>query len=314
MVITADGKERPIQAEKLEAVIVFSGAHITTPCLTALMQQGVPVTFLSSRGALFGRAESTAHFNIERHRQQFKASEDERFCLEVAKRFVRGKLHNELVVLRRYNRYIQSQAVDQCIREISVCANRIETVQSLNQLNGIEGYGARQYFAALSAMVREEFRFKGRTRQPPRDPFNSLLSFGYTLLIYEIYAVVLSKGLHPYVGFLHRIRQGHPALASDLMEEWRPVLVDTLVMRLVQEQTIVREDFEPPDREGGVYLRKDRARLFIENYQQRLNVEHQYLPAFGPLTFRQAIHHQVEDLVRAIESLNPEVYRPVMLR
>ncbi|NLU50145.1 MAG: CRISPR-associated endonuclease Cas1 [Syntrophomonadaceae bacterium] len=314
VVITADNKKRDIPAEKLEAVVVFSGANVTTPCLMSLLRQGVTVTFLSSKGGLFGRAESTAHFNIERHRSQFRAGENPGFCLELARIFIKGKIHNELVVLRRYNRHMNLATVDDAVKRMRLCYTDLDKPKSLNELNGTEGYASRLYFGALSHMVREEFRFKGRTRQPPKDPFNSLLSFGYTLLMYEIYAVLLGKGLHPYLGFLHRVRRGHPALASDLMEEWRPILVDSLVLRLIQGRTLTLDDFELPDVEGGVYLRKDRARVFIEKFQERLNLEHRYLPTDAPLTFRQAIHYQVGALVKALEESNPRAYQPIMLR
>lgn len=99
---------------------------------------------------------------------------------------------------------------------------------------GCEGNAAKNYFAALPKLVQPEFRFSGRTKQPPKDAFNSMLSLGYTMLLYEIYSEIENRGLTPYIGFLHSDRDGHPALASDLMEEWRSVIVDSAVLSLVQ--------------------------------------------------------------------------------
>jgi CRISPR-associated protein Cas1 len=303
-----------IPAEKLEAVVLFSGTHITSPCMVSLFEMGIPVTWLSSRGKFFGRAELTGHVNIERQREQFRRSEDEEFCLGLAKKFINAKIRNSLVLLRRYNRNLEMDAVDSIINEIQKNLSGIDTATSMSVLSGVEGYTSRLYFQALSEMIRGEFKFKGRTRQPPKDPFNSLLSFGYTLLMYEIYTAIVNRRLHPYMGFLHRMRRGHPALASDLMEEWRAVLVDTLVLSQVQRGSINWEDFDVDAEEGGVYLRKGASREFIKKFEERLRTENKYVAEQNPISFRDAIDHQVLMLVKSIEESDPGLYKPVIVR
>jgi len=303
-----------VPAEKLEAVVLFSGAHITSPCMVSLFESGVPVTWLSSRGKFFGRVELTNYVNIERQREQFRRSEDGDFCLNLSKKIVKAKIRNSLVLLRRYNRNLELEAVDNIMGEIQKNLRGVESSSSISGLLGVEGYTSRLYFQGISAMIREEFKFQGRTRQPPTDPFNSLLSFGYTLLMYEIYTAIVNRGLHPYIGFLHRLKRGHPALASDLMEEWRALLVDSLVLSQIQRGSISWEDFDVDFQEGGVYLRKDAARSFIRKFEERLRSENRYIPDTNPVSFREAIDHQVLTLVRSIEEADAEMYRPILLR
>ena len=202
-----DNKIGEIPAEKLEAVVLFSGTNITSPCMVSLFEMGIPVTWLSSRGKFFGRAELTNHVNIERQREQFRRGEDEEFCLALARKFIKAKIRNSLVLLRRYNRNLDLSTVRNIIDEIQKNINSVDAAPNISVLNGLEGYTSRLYFQALSEMVRDDFKFKGRNRQPPTDPFNSLLSFGYTLLMYEIYTAIINRGLHPYMGFLHRIKR-----------------------------------------------------------------------------------------------------------
>jgi len=309
-----DNKIGEIPAEKLEAVVLFSGAHITSPCMVSLFEMGIPVTWLSSRGKFFGRTELTTHVNIERQREQFRRGEDKEFCLALARKFIKAKIRNSLVLLRRYNRNLDLSTVRNIIDEIQKNINSVDAAPNISVLNGLEGYTSRLYFQALSEMVRDEFKFKGRNRQPPTDPFNSLLSFGYTLLMYEIYTAIINRGLHPYMGFLHRIKRGHPALASDLMEEWRAALVDALVLSHIQRGSVSWEDFDVDTNEGGVYLRKTASRTFIKKFEERLRTKSKYISDIEPVSFRDAIDHQVMLLVKAIEAADPELYKPVLLR
>lgn len=159
------------------------------------------MTWLSSRGKFFGRAELTNHVNIERQREQFRRGEDEEFCLALARKFIKAKIRNSLVLLRRYNRNLDLSTVRNIIDEIQKNINSVDAAPNISVLNGLEGYTSRLYFQALSEMVRDDFKFKGRNRQPPTDPFNSLLSFGYTLLMYEIYTAIINRGYIPIWDF-----------------------------------------------------------------------------------------------------------------
>lgn len=185
---------------------------------------------------------------------------------------------------------------------------------SVQELIGYEGMAARIYFEALSLLIREEFAFQGRNRQPPRDPFNSLLSLGYTLLLYEIYGVLESAGLNPYGGFIHSDRAKHPTLASDLMEEWRAVIVDSVVFSLIQGKEIAADQFVTNEETGGVYLKTDGMKIFIEKMEKKFRSETGYLDSSYRMSYRQALKHQVNRLVLAIEREEPEVYVPIRIK
>lgn len=302
-----------VPSEKLSALVLFSGAHITSPCMTSLLNSGIPVTWLSSTGKFFGRVELTNQVNIERQREQFRRSEDEKFCLEISRIFIRAKVKNSIVILKRYNRNLENTKVQINIDEINKVVNNIDKSQDILTLNGYEGYISKLYFQAIAELINDDFKFKGRSRQPPKDAYNSLLSFGYTLLMYEIYTVVVNRGLHPYLGFLHKIKRGHPALASDLIEEWRSVLIDSLVFNLIQRKIIKIEDFETSDTDGGIYLKKDKAKLFIQKFEERICKESKYKDDDN-MSFRQVIDKQILLLIKSIEENNPYLYDAFYIR
>ena len=182
-----------------------------------------------------------------------------------------------------------------------------------NTLIGYEGVAAKSYFAVLSKIINPEFSFNGRNRMPPRDPFNSMISLGYTLLMYEIYGEIENKALTPYCGFLHKDHERHPTLASDLMEEWRAVIVDSVVMSLVQGNEINQEHFIKDEETGAVYLTTTGIRIFIKKYEAKLRSENKYLDGIS-MSYRRCLWYQVNKLVNAIEENNAELYNPVTIR
>jgi CRISPR-associated protein Cas1 len=307
---------KEISIEKIDNIVLMGRCHITSPLATELLEREIPVSWLSNTGKFFGRLEPTTSVNIERQREQFRKSDDEQFSLNLSKSFIIAKIKNCQVVLRRYNRNFNYQEASDNIEELKRYVLKVENAQNVEELLGYEGNASKIYFKSLGMMVRDEFKFKGRTKQPPKDKFNSLLSFGYTLLLYEIYTAISNKGLHPYCSFLHKIRRGHPALCSDLIEEWRPVIVDSLVMNLVQNGSINSEDFLLPDETtGGIYLTREGSKIFINKFETRLKQENSYLTYVDyPLSFRESLQFQVGSLVKAIENNDSSIYRPILIR
>lgn len=311
----ADGLETSLPLEKLEGVVIFGTAAITSKFAIEMLKRGLPVTWLSSTGAFFGRLESTGHMNIERQRLQFRLGDALDFCLGISSKFVEGKIHNQMVMLRRYNRNLEREDVEKEIHQLQLLKTNLEKSSNLDELRGYEGAASRSYLKALSLLViNPYFKFTGRSRRPPKDPFNSLLSFGYTLLMYEIYTAITNRGLHPYAAFFHQDRPNHPALASDLMEEWRPVIVDSLVMSLVQGGTFHKDDFVADD-EGGVYLKDNRRKDFINSFEKKIRSEANYLKYVDSrMSFRRAIQFQVGVLAKCIDEKDYSLYQPVKLR
>lgn len=271
-IVVESGKQnlkRTLPIEGVESVIIFGNASLSSSCVRQLMERDISLTWLSTEGKFYGRLESTRNVNITRQRQQFLCGEDEKFCLEFSKKIVSAKVKNQITVLRRYNRSRSEIPVFNSIEEMGKLLHAIEYDYSKEELMGHEGMAARHYYKALSAIVEPEFTFSGRNRQPPRDPFNSLLSFAYTLLMYDLYTAVVNRGLNPYASFLHSIRSGHPALCSDLMEEWRAVLADSLALYVTSKGIINSKDFDKPNHEGGVYLNRDASKIYIGEYEKR---------------------------------------------
>ena len=191
----------------------------------------------------------------------------------------------------------------------------MSTVTDMEALRGIEGYAAKAYFGAFTAMVRQNrdvFAFTGRSRRPPRDPINSLLSFVYTLLVNESAAACEGVGLDPQIGYLHALRPGRPALALDLMEELRAPLADRLVLTLINRNQLTPEDFvERPG--GAIYLTKDARKTLLSAYQKRKQEEvfHPAVNTKAPLGL--ICHTQARLLARYLRGDLP-AYQPFILR
>lgn len=302
--------------EKVEGVVIIGASHLSTGLAVELLERDIPVTWLSTSGRFFGRLEPTTGFNIERQISQFEIQKNTDFRLALAKSWIAAKIKNCNVLLRRYNRERELSEVEKLFEVFDDLTHKVSQARSIDVAMGYEGAGSKIYFQALSLLLPTEFRFEGRSRRPPRDPFNSMLSFGYTLLLYEIYTAIVGKGLHPYLGFLHQPRRGHPALASDLMEEWRPIIVDSLSMGLFTTGQINTDNFvsDAQEREG-VYLTRDASKLFIEKFEKKMRTHNQYSACVDyPLSFRESIAFQVGALVKAIENSDATLYRSVVLR
>jgi CRISPR-associated protein Cas1 len=306
---------RKLPIEGVEGIVIFGNASPSSNCVRELLERDISLTWLSSSGKFFGRLESTKNVNIFRQRKQFAMGEDSKFSLELSKKFISAKIKNQITILRRYLRNRDADSVDKIIDNMAKILKKIDRADNKEVLMGDEGLAARYYYDGLSKLVEPEFAFNGRNRQPPRDCFNSLLSFAYTLLMYDIYTAVVNRGLHPYAGFLHSIKRGHPALCSDLMEEWRAVLGDSLAFLVTSKGIIKKEDFEEPDVNGGIYLNRKAAKKFIAEYEKKVRTKSKYLSyADFSVSFRRGIEMQCLQLAKAIEEQDPHIYQPVVIR
>jgi CRISP-associated protein Cas1 len=310
-----DAVIKTIGIEHVEGVVLVGSCNLSSGLAIELLEREIPVTWLSSTGSFFGRLEPTSGYNIERQVEQFEMHKDNTFRISLARQWVVAKLENSRGVLRRYNRRRDEGTIEQRCEQMGDSIERAKNAESINELLGIEGTGARHYFSGVSTLMPEEFQFEGRSRRPPKDPFNSLISFGYTLLLYEVFTAIVAKNLHPYLGYLHQPRRGHPSLASDLMEEWRAVIVDSLAIGLLTSRQLKPEHFREPAEDGGVYLTRDGSKIFLEKFEKKLRSHNQYLTYVDyPLTFRESLAFQVGALVKAIQLKDHRSYRPVIVR
>jgi len=312
---TKSGLKKYIPIETLENVVLFGPSHITTNCHISFLTRGINITYLSSSGNFFGRTESTKHINIYRQRSQFKLGENEGFCIEFTRRILYAKINNQKVLLRRYNRYRNIESVTKSIDEIDIFLDKISKANSIEQMMGYEGNASKVYFKSLGQLVNSNFKFYNRSKMPPRDPFNAMLSLGYTLLLYEIYTAISLKGLNPYAGFMHKDKQGHPALASDMIEEWRPVIVDSLVMKLILNNDILLNDFYNDG--DAVLLTKSGLKKFIQSFEKKMLDEINYLGEYdedNEMNFRRTLLFQANLLSKSIDNNDFSLYKPIHMR
>lgn len=260
---------------------VFSNVQVSTQLLHECFERQIPVAYFSLGGRFRGLAGGLPHKNVDvRIRQVGLAARDAGLSPSVE--MVRGKIRNGRAILRRNARTDVSPAVSQLGR----LADRAADVESAASLLGVEGTAARIYWSAFPSMLSERvdglpgrpFAFDGRSRRPPLDPVNCLLSFGYALLVKDLTVVAWGVGLDPYVGVYHRPRYGRPALALDLAEEFRPVIVDSMVLTLINNGEVSPDDFVA--RKGGIALTPGGRKAVLSAYERRLETEIKH-PIFG---------------------------------
>jgi CRISPR-associated protein Cas1 len=304
-----------VPAAKVDQIFVFGRCAITTPAMTFCLQEEIPVVLLSSRGRYYGLLDSPVGDRVSLHRQQFTRAEDHDFCLATAKSLVRGKLANCRVLLQRHQRRKGIDAVNAAIADIDAIIARLPQAKTLDEVRGYEGHGAARYFDAFGHLVRPELGFTRRVRRPPTDPVNSLLSLGYTLCFYNLYGLIRGRGLHPYVGHLHAMRDRHPALASDLLEEFRAPIVDSLVLYLVNAKLLTAADFYGPqvDPDGACLLRDGGRKTFLKHFEQKMTTTIMHPHTRETAEWRRAMDAQVAHMRQWIVGEVTE-YRPMEIR
>ncbi len=301
-----------IPKEVAEGAVIIDTVQVSSHVVTDFLKRGLPLTWLSSTGKFFGRLETTQNQDVMRQAEQFALQEDDKFRVDLSRRIIFAKVYNQITVLRRYNRSANDPDIDKAIHDIRRTADNLHKAETINSIMGYEGTMARIYFAALGHIMPDEFKFEKRTRQPPTDRFNSMLSFGYTLLMYDFYTAIVNVGLHPYVGFLHSLSNGHPALASDLMEPWRPAIVDSMCLSLVSHHEIRAEQFIQDTENDGVYLDKIGRRIFIKAYEKKMQSLNKYFD--GNYSWRHTIEMECRSYSLALDRKNFELMRQLIIR
>lgn len=308
-----DGMKTSIPIETLEGITILGQAEITTSCMQYCLKEGITVSYFSKGGSYFGRLQSTGHINAERQRKQC-ALYDSQFATELSRKIISSKLKNQYVVLRRYEKSKNISESSEA-KMIKICRNKLDNATTVSEIMGYEGQAAKSYFSGLSKVIDSDFKFKGRNKRPPRDEFNSMISLGYSVMMNEIYGKIEMKGLNPYFGFMHRDGEKHPTLASDMMEEWRAVIVDATVMSMINGHEIHKEDFIMDEDMPGCYLTKDGIKAFLNKLERKMQTKIRYLEYVDyPVSFRKAISLQLDCLVKAIENNDIMLYKPIEIR
>lgn len=292
-------------------VAVFGNVQLSSYAIRELMSREVPICWFSSGGWFYGIAEGLPRKNVELRRRQALASQDVEMA--VARQMVAGKILNARTILRRNGR----QRDDAALRELKRLSLLAARAPDSARLLGLEGGAARIYFSHFATMIRPdtpsgfEFEFERRTRRPPTDAVNCLLSFLYGLLVRECTATLFSVGFDPYVGVYHRPRFGRPALALDLAEEFRALIADSVVLTLINNGEVRERSFVR--RAGTVSLSPDGRKAVLAAFERRIMAEARH-PTFGyRATYRRAIEVQAR-LLGAVLLGEFDEYRPMVTR
>ena len=305
---------RAIRAIEVEQIIVLGNVDLTTPAINYILKQGIDCVFCNSYGRYHGRLVSTeSKLGILRLRQAETVLDSAR-KLEIARAFIKGKLHNQSTMLKRFQREMDLPSLNQTIERIDTILEKLNECSDVNSLLGQEGFATANYYVSFRQILKQDMGFASRLRRPPPDPVNSLLSFGYTLLVYNIQSAVSTVGLDPFIGFLHSNEQSRANLVLDLMEEFRPVIVDSLILWLINSRVMTEEDFARPVEPGKmVVITQEGLKKLIHHYEQRVQSEIFHPRANGKTSYRRCFELQARELAQAV--MEPAYnYKPFLVR
>jgi CRISPR-associated protein Cas1 len=284
----------------LENIVCFNYLGVSPALMGACVERNVGLCFLTPNGRFLGRISGKVKGNVLLRKKQYAVSEKDEASLPIAASFLLGKIANSRKVIERALRdhamLVDVPALNQASAALKETLTVIPDCKSIGELMAFEGSAAKIYFSTFDQMIlqqRQDFTFEERSRRPPLDAMNSLLSFLYTLLTNDVASALETVGLDPYVGFLHQDRPGRPSLALDLMEELRPVFADRLALSLVNRKQVAGKGFVQKE-SGGILMDDDTRKAVLTAWQERKKEEivHPYLKEripFGLIPYVQAM-------------------------
>lgn len=286
VVLTREGeKVARIPLHNLESIVTFGYTGASPALMGYCAERNISLVFMTKSGRFLARVIGESKGNVLLRKKQYLMSEDINQSAVIARNFITGKIFNQKWMIERYTRdhpmRINVPVFKEVSGQLSAIMREVRNCDNLEELRGLEGKAANSYFQLFNDMIlqqKEVFVFSRRTRRPPTDGVNTLLSFAYTLLSNDVKAALEGVGLDAYVGYLHRDRPGRASLALDLMEELRSVLADKFVLALINKKMVDKDDFIR--KENGAVLLKDEARRkFLSSWQSRKQepITHPYL-------------------------------------
>jgi len=310
VVTPLEGPKQTARLNQTSQIAIFGNVQISTQAIQAALGQGIPIVYHSYGGWFYGMTTGLMHKNVELRRLQYRTAEDAQASLGLARSFVAAKIRNSRTMLRRN----ADEVPQHTLNTLRTYADNAMVCESAESLLGIEGSAARLYFESFPRLIKTNgdgdqdapmrFDFEGRNRRPPRDPVNALLSLAYAMLAKDLTIALSSVGFDPYLGFYHRPRYGRPALALDLMEEFRPIIADSIVINAINTHVVRPADFV--GRGGAVFLADPGRVRFLRAYERRMDelVTH---PVFGyRISYRRVLEVQARLLGRFLAGEIPE--------
>ncbi len=319
-----------------EQIYIIGNIEITTPALKLLMKHKIDTVFISKNGRFHGKLTFNPSKNVFLRIKQYKLLEDEIFKLRLSKSIVSAKIRNQITFLQRVNRTKNRGEIKIAIKNLKSNLESLSKANSVDSVRGIEGIASKNYFSVFKYAINSDFAiFKKRTKNPPQDNVNAVLSFLYTLIYFRVDAYLEAEGLDSYAGYLHSLDYGRKSLAFDLMEEYRTPLAETLTVALFNLGVLKKNDFREvifseeneeyplePENESdsneiiekkGVLLTKEGLKKVIIQFEKRMESEYFYTPENRKVFYKKLIHYQIKHFKRVLMAQEKD-YKPLMIK
>lgn len=298
LIVSVKGEDmRKLPGQQVRAIYCYGAVQLTAQAVTTCLELGIDVSYFSPAGRFLGMLGGLPASGVDARRGQYRLFELPNVRLQLAREIIRAKIHNQRVMLMR-----NGDVPDRVTHLMAGFRDATESARDLTALLGIEGSAAALYFEQFESMLKQrddwKFDWRGRNRRPPRDPVNALLSLGYSMLAKELTGVCYSVGLDPFLGFMHQPRYGRPALALDLMEEFRPLIADSVAISLINRGELGPEDFIKSA--NGTFLTDKGRRPFWEAWFRRLDTEVSHPEFSYKMAYRRMLEVQARQLWRFV--------------
>lgn len=300
---TPSDEKTKVRLIDVAELVILGNCQVTTQAIRKMSERNIPVMYLTYGGWFTGMVSGISHKNIELRMMQHDRHRKKTASMAIARQIVYGKIKNCITMLRRNH----VSCPKQVIADMDDLAKKAQTIKAYDSLLGIEGMAARLYFSEFNGMISKndmKFRFTERNRRPPKDPINAILSFLYSMLVRQAVTIITGVGLDPYLGFLHMPKYGKPALALDMIEEFRPIVADSTCITLVNNNMIRASDITYTG--FGVNLNSDGRRKVIKAYEQRMDDTIKHSVLGYTVSYRRVMETQVRLLARHITDEIPK--------
>jgi len=299
---------------KLDGVVVLGRATVSPAVVIELLERKIPLSFLTHTGRYLGRLEPELTKNIFVRSAQWKAIAPSEPATHIVQGFIRGKLKNYRNTLLRGQREYPELDFEKALTQVEQAITPLDRTTSIDSLRGLEGSGSAAYFGCFNRLIRvDDFQFEARRRRPPTDPVNALLSLGYSLLRHDVQSAVNLIGFDPYLGYLHTQRYGRPSLALDLMEEFRPLVVDAVVLSALYRKAIAPADFTTEPLSNAVSLTPEGLRIFLRLYELKKQSKFKHPVLQTQCTYQESFEIQARLLAKYLMA-EIDKYPPLILK
>lgn len=298
---------------KTDGIVIMGRATVSPAVVDELLERQIPVSFVTHTGRYKGCLQPELTKNIFVRKAQWLAADESLQAIHLVQSFVRGKLKNYRLSLMRRYRESEQPELQPGIKKIESAIAAIVNTSKINSLRGLEGAGSAAYFGCFNYLIKNpDFEFKTRVRRPPTDPVNSLLSLGYSLLRHDVQSAVNIVGFDPYLGYLHVERYGRPSLALDLMEEFRPLVVDALVLKVLNKKQLTPDDFVSEPISNAVSLTKEGLKVFLRAYEEKKQSQFKHPVMKRKCTYQEAFEWQARLVAKYLLG-ETDKYPPLIL-